>query len=172
MRREIPIITLRALQQEASDDATILFVSIRHPALDGVIRLVGDGEDFVLDGQTFHKGGFELSLLTDEESPPTASFSFPNVKRDLMARMETVTDPAGIQFEAYSSAYFDTNKVPRTAKAGMVPQPFYQARHLWLTDVEVNAERVSGTLRSRDYRQETWPGRRATPELTPGVWPQ
>lgn len=171
MQRTIPLITQRTLETETSADATIMFVTISHPEVDGVIRLVADGEDYVFGGETYHKGGFELSLLTDDDTPPTARFTFPNVKREAMTRLEKVTSPAQVTFEAVSSAYFDINKVPRTAKSGVTPIAFYSARHLMLTEVNVTVSEVTGTLRSRDYRQEIWPGRRATPELTPGVWP-
>lgn len=171
MERTIDIITRRALEREVSADATIILVTISHAALDETIRLAGDGADWEFGGQTYHKGGFELTLVTDNDSPPTARFTFPNVKRPLMSRLETMTDAAEVTFEAVSSAYYDIMKEPRIAKSGMTPVAFYTARHLYLTDIEITADTVTGTLHSRDYRQEIWPGRRATPELTPGVWP-
>lgn len=170
MQRVLDVITQRSFEKEASPDANICLVTITHSGLDEIIRLAGDGADWLFEGQTYDKGGFDLTLVSDDDKPPVARFSFPNVNRPLTARIEVMTEPAEVMFQIVSSAYFNLSAEPRVAKAGMSPIAFYTAKHLQLIDVEATAEIVSGTLRIRDFRQEIYPSRRATPDITPGVW--
>lgn len=171
IERAVDIISRRSMEQETSPDAAMVFAEIVHGSLDETIRLAADGADWLFEGVTYSKGGFEISLVTDDENPPTAKFAFPNINRAMMAKLETLTDPAEVRLAVVSSAYFNIAADPRAPKAGMTPVAFYEAKHLLFTDVSITAEAVTGTLRARDLRQEIWPGRRATPDQLPGLWP-
>ena len=121
MSRTIPILTRRDLEQPSSGVAEIFFVTVTHPETSDVIRLVVDGVDYVLNGDTFHRSAFELDLLQDSDRPPSAPFRFPNVDRTAIAKLRLVNSPCRVMFEVYSSDYWDLSQDPRTVKAGLTP---------------------------------------------------
>lgn len=168
--RTIPILSRREAEKPSSGVAEVFFATVTHPETSDVIRLVVDGVDYVLNGDTFHKSAFELDLLMDSDRPPSAPFRFPNVDRTAIAKLRLVNGPCRVSFEVYSSAYWDLTQDPRTVKPGLTPAPIYTARSLFLTEVSADDVAVSGTLRSWDYTQESWPNKLATKALTPGVY--
>lgn len=168
--RVIPVVTRRNLEASSSAEALLFFVTVTHPEMVDVIRLVTDGVDHVRDGATWHKSWFELDLLSDDESPPQARFRFPNVDRAAITMLRGVTGPARVRFEIVSADHFDPTTDPRTVKPGVTVTAAYTAAGLFLTDVTADAVQVEGTLRSWDYRQEAWPDRRATKDLLPGAY--
>jgi hypothetical protein len=168
--RVIPLITREALERSSSGDALLIFVTVTHPDMPDVIRLVTDGADYLRDGKTWHKSWFELDLLTDDETPPQARFRFPNVDRAAITMLAAVSNPAKVSFEVISAAWFDLTVEPRVVKPAVTVEAAYDARHLFLTDITADAVQVEGTLRSWDYRQESWPDMRATEALLPGVY--
>jgi len=167
--RVVPIVTRESLERSSSGDAMLIFVAVTHPDLPDVIRLVTDGADY-MRAALWHKSWFELDLLADDERPPVARFRFPNVDRAAITMLARVSNPARVSFEVISSAWFDITAEPRTVKPGLTVEPAYEARHLYLTDISADQVQVEGTLRSWDYRQEAWPGLRATESLLPGVY--
>ncbi len=168
--RSIPLIDRRAIEQSNSPDAELIFVTITHPEMAETVRLVVDGHDYLIDGKTWNKSAFELDLLTDGDRPPTAPFRFPNVDRTAIAKLRRVNGPCRVAFDVYSSAYFDLTADPRTVKVGLTLEPIYSAKALFLTEVTADDVMVEGTLRSWDYRQESWPDMRATKRLLPGAY--
>lgn len=172
--RTIPVIARREHEKSSSPNADLIFVRITHPDTTDVIRLVVDGVDYVMDdgaeiGATWHRGGFELDLLTDTEEPPKAEFRFPNVDWSAMGMLAKVNTPARVTFSVVTSAYFDLTKDPRTVKPGLTVEPSYRAAGLDLRDIAVDDVSVTGTLMSRDMRQEVWPNMRATKARLPGT---
>lgn len=170
MARAIPALTREGLEGSASDDPLIVFAVVDHPDLIQKIRLVTDGVDYVLDGETYHKSYFLLDILTDDETPPRGRFRFPNVDRAAITMMRHVNGPPRVSLYVYSGSYWDITADPRTVLSGLTPTPAYAAERLFLTDITATAEEVEGTLRSWDYRQEAWPDKRATEDLLPGVF--
>ena len=172
--RTIPLVTQRSLEQSSSGEALLLFVTVTHPDMIDIIRLVTDAADYVrtVDGEevTFHKGRFDLDLLTDDESPPQARFRFPNVNRQAITMLRHVSSPARVKFELISADYFDQTDDPRTVIPGQTVTPVYVASSLFLTEITADDVQVEGTLRSWDLRQEAWPDVRVTEALLAGVY--
>lgn len=168
--RTLPEQVRQGYEASASGDADLIFVTITHPNLDSTIRLVTDGEDYVIDGLTYYKGGFDLEILSDDDGPPVSKFGFPNVDRKATMMLHKVNGPATVSFEVYSSSWFDLTASPRTVKPGVTIAATYSASNLFLTDITITPSSVNGTLRSWDYRQESWPNMMATQTLLPGVW--
>lgn len=172
--RTIPVIARREHEKSSSPSADLIFVKITHPDTTDVIRLVLDGVDYVMDDgiepdATWHKAGFELDLLTDTEEPPKAEFRFANVDWTAMGLLAKVSTPARVTFFVVTSAYFDLTKEPRTVKPGLTVEVTYRAAALDLRDITIDDASVTGTLMSRDLRQEVWPNMRATKRRLPGV---
>ena len=170
--RAIPVSVRELLEQSHSDDALLFFVTITHPELTGDIRLVIDGADYVIGGNTWHKSNFDLQLLNDSEGPPQATFRFPNVDRSATMMLRNVNGPARVIFDIYPASYFDLSADPRTVKNGVTLTSVYTAQELFLVNVAISSTEVSGNLKSWDYRQENWPDVLATETLLPGVWAQ
>ncbi len=169
MSRAIPLATLQALEAASSDEALIVFVTVTHETIDAPIRLVLDHADYLRNGALHRAAPFRLDLVNDDDRPPRSRFAFPAVNREALTRLAAVTAPARVDFEILAASAFDLSAAPRTERPGAAP--LYAAHHLFLTDVTVDAETCSGTLRGWDYRQEMWPNVLATEALTPGVWP-
>lgn len=171
MSRSVPASSREALEQESSGDVLLLFVEITHPELgEETIRIVSDGEDYVLDGKTYKAGGFTIDPLTDSDQPPSAKFSFSNVDRSATNMLADIIGPAEVRMRVISSEYFNTREVPRIVLDGVTVTPSYDAKRLFLTDITVDAVACNGTLRGYDYRQESWPSKIATESLCPGLF--
>lgn len=170
MARSIPVASRQRMEESSDGDPSLMFGTIRHKTLIVPIRLVLDGADYVLGGDIFHKCYFELELLTDDDKPPKATFTFPNVDRQPINLLANVVGPAMVDFKLVSASYFDLTVEPRTVKAGLTVETLYSASSLSLTDITVDQTQVKGTLRGYDFRQESWPSLRATQDRLPGVF--
>lgn len=158
------------LEASNSNGVLLVFLTITHHETTEVIRLVLDNEDFELGGELFNKSWFTITMLPDNERPPEATLSFPNVNRRAMNMIRHVNGPARVMFEIYSSRFFDTTVAPRVPVPGPAPTRMYRAKGLYLTNVSVSPSEVSATLRSWDYRTERWPEKTGTQALLPGVY--
>lgn len=174
MTRRIPIISRRELERGSTGEVMTFFVSITHPEMSDDINLVVEGYDYSWNNKTWHKSYFEMELLSDDDTPPKAQFSFPNVNRAAMARLSDVVQPCRIAFYVLPVSYFDLSitdpDTPRTVLPGVVVEPIYAASALFLTGIKADPIMVTGSIRSWDYRTEMWPNVRATKLLTPGVY--
>lgn len=176
--RVIPVVSRRLMEQSSSGEPNLLFVEISHETLSETIHLVVDGADYAVNGKTWSKSFFELDLLTDAETPPQAKFRFPNVDRTAITMLKAVTSPCRVSFALLSAAFFDLSVEPRVVKPGETVtwsrapagDLIYLASALFLTDITADQAQVEGTLRSWDYRQETWPDKRVTQALLPGAY--
>jgi hypothetical protein len=170
MTRTIPTVLQRSLEQSSSGDPILIFVEVTHPSLVQTIRLVRDGVDYVMDGETWARSWFEIDWLTDEESPPQAKFRFPNVDRAAITMLEKVDTPVRVALHVVSASYFDLGTDPRVARNGVTVEKAMTASGLFFTEVTADQVQVEGTLRSYDYRQEPWPVTRAIQSLTPALY--
>ncbi len=174
MSRSIPILSRRELEKSSTGEVFLVFVKITHPELPDNITLVVDGYDYIWNGIRWYKSYFELELITDDENPPQANFSFPNVKREAMARLSEVVQPCRVDFYIAAASYFDLTitdpDTPRTVLPGKTVTTVYDAPRLFLTSIKADPIMVVGTLRSWDYRTEMWPNKRVTKALLPGVY--
>jgi hypothetical protein len=180
MARTIPVLSRRILEQSSASDPILVFVSVTHPTMPNAIQLVVDGVDYLINGSTWHQSFFELDLLTDTEKPPQANFRFPNVDRAAITMLQNVSGPCRVEFALLPASYFDLTADPRTVKPGLTViwdrapagSLIYRAQSLFLTTITADQIQVQGTLRSWDFTTESWPDKRATQVLLPGVFAQ
>lgn len=151
-----------------SDDVDLVFLTISHETISDPIRVVRDTKEYVRDGVTWSAFWFDIELLTDEDSAPTASLSVQNVDLRIGEALQELRSPARVQFELFSSDDFDLSVVPRVPIG--TPEPEYIAPHLYLANVKLDAMNVSGQLVGWDYSQRAWPGVRATQNRLPGLF--
>lgn len=163
-----------SIQQQESEVFPLIFVRIRHPAFSHELRFVKNGADIKLNSadstqQTYIGAEFDINVISDGENTPTAQFSAQNVDRILGQALLDTSDPARIDIEIYSSALFDETVIPHVP-IDPDPQFEYQSLYLWLTDVSIMGDFVSGTLKGWDYTQENYPSLSATEEVCPGLF--
>jgi hypothetical protein len=170
MPRSVPVIVRGELEQPSSGDRLIWFATITHPHVNDPIRIVNDGADFVRDGVTWRKSGFQVNIVSDTDQPPRAEFAFPNVDREAVFKFRHVSGPPEVTLEWISSAYFDISVDPRVVKAGETVAAALTIAGVFLRGVTITAETCSGTLMRMDPSTEMWPNKIATEELLPGLY--
>jgi len=166
--RNVPAAAMTALNSQETGDFALVFLTIDHPILTTPIRVVSDAKDFELDGNTFQGFQFEITLLTDNEEPPRAELAFQNVDRLVTKVLHDIDEPCVLKIEVIWSDQFTLTADPRT-EIGTAAR-MYTAENLYLTNVEVDALFVRGTLRTWNYTQELWPGMMATKTRLPGLF--
>lgn len=130
------------------------------------------GQDYQFDGgwngSSIYAGvdGAETSVA---ELNYTAS-NFTDLMQTFSGRIYT----AAAFYKALNASEKSTVRAFMRQRAGIdgasSVERMYRARHLYLTEVEGNVFTITGTLRSWDYTQETWPGIRATSTRMPGLY--
>lgn len=174
MRRSLAASLRRELDRQETAEAMLVFVEISSPDIADVIRVVSDGAPFIFNGHEWLAFGFDAELLTDGEEPPEGRLTVQNVDRRIGDAIRATTRPPRVSIYVVPASEFDESVSPRT-EIGQTESPArhavpaYSATFLDLTDVEANVMEVVGTLRSRNYTQRAWPGRRATKDYCPAL---
>lgn len=167
--RDIPAGVRREIDRQDSPEIHLVFLTLRHKMLPEPIRVVSDPADFMLDGNLYQGFEFEISLLSDAEEAPRAQLKVQNVDRRIGDAVFNATEPARLDIEVITGSQFDLSVTPRVPLGPSVARS-YVAKQLYLTDVEGDVLQLSGTIRSWDYTQETWPALRATQNRFPGLY--
>lgn len=154
-------------QAAFSDDVDLIFATISHPLAD-TIRVVNDTVDFTYGGENWIGFPFEITILSDDDSPPTAKLSFQNVDKVIGSLIQDLSSALRLKLEVLSSADFNLDVRPRTPKG--TPHVEYVADKLFLSNFAVDALTVTASIVGWDYLQRTWPGRRATQNRLPGLF--
>jgi len=139
-----------------SGDAAIALATITHPEWGAPIRLARNTADVLSRGITFQKAYFEIDLVTDDDNPPKAQFSVPNVDREIGLKFLNLTAPPEVAIEIVSSAYLD--------------EPIYRAARLEIRNVLITSIQISGELASRDYSTEPLGTIVMTPSRAPALF--
>lgn len=170
MPRSITSTFRRESEAEFSDEVDLCFLTITHGTLLDPIRVVWDNKDFIYGGHTFIGFPFEIELLTDDESPPTARLSIQNVDQIIGETIRSLNSPPQIKIELLSSSDFDITVNPRVANTSPEPNVVYMADKMFLINVTVDVFQVSGEIQGWNYLQRVWPGKRARQEYLPGLF--
>jgi hypothetical protein len=167
-RRVIQTRDQREINRQESGEIDLVFLTISHPELDEPIRVVCDPKNFIYGGVEYTGFMFEIELLSDSESVPRARLTVQNVDKTIGETIRTLTNPPRLRFEIVPASYFNLKVSPRVELEP--PVAIYVADELYLTNVDVDAMFVTGTIESWNYSQETWPGIRATQNRCPGLF--
>ena len=152
-----------------SGDVALLFAEIDHPDWANPLRFVSDTSDYVWNGNTYLGAIFDVQILTDNDNPPTAQFTFPNIDRSIGELISSTVMPPTIQLDIVHSAFFNLAVSPRVP-LGAQPTAEYTAKNLWIADVTVDAVQVSGRIVSLDLAREGAHRFRCTQERTPALF--
>jgi hypothetical protein len=155
------------LEAVNSQDVIVAFATITHPTLDGPITVNSDITDYVYNGLTYLGVGFQLSLVSDDDSPPQARVGIENVDRRIGEALLGISDAPQIQLQLLKKSDFN-NATPRVALG--TPTVEYSAPILFLRNVQWDAQQISGDLLSYDLTSEPFPKIRCTPSVTPALF--
>jgi hypothetical protein len=151
-----------------SEVVNLLFLTISHDELEDVLRFVNDTRDYVRGGVTWTGFPFQIELLSDNETPPTATLEIQNVDTIIGETIHGLRSAPRLKLELLSSEDFNLDVDPRTEIGTAAVE--WAGDKLYLTNVKLDALTVSGTLSGWDYMQRTWPGVRATQNRLPGLF--
>lgn len=169
IERILPEGVRREIDRQESPEIYLVFLTLRHVTLSEPIRVVCDSHDFMLDDKRFQGFLFEMTLLSDSEEAPRARLTVQNVDRRIAEAVLSMVAPARLDVDVIVGSQFDLSVSPRVPLSTPVAR-VWRARHLYLTEVEGDALQLTGTIRSWDYTQETWPALRATQNRFPGLY--
>lgn len=155
MPMPLPSFAQAWLQARESADAALCLVTLYHPMLE-TRRFVKNTEDVVSRGDTFSACWFDLDIVNDNDQPPRATFTFPNVDRSIGIKLGEITGPPQITIEVVSSAHLD--------------EPVSRAARLKLKNVTLDPLSISGDLLRTDEGAEICGTIRVTPARCPALF--
>lgn len=157
------------IEASQSGEVAILFATITHPALEAPITVNSDIVDYLYNGVTYTGTGFHMSLLTDDDNPPTAKAAIPNVDRiigEAILAANSISPPR-LKIEVFAKSDF-TDAIPRVAIG--TPTVQFSAPELFMRNFAVDAISISADIFSYDLSTEPWPSVRSTKDRLPGLY--
>jgi uncharacterized protein DUF1833 len=155
------------IQSTNATDIIVILATITHPTLDGPITVNSDVANYSYNGYTYYGTGIGISLISDDESPPQAKVTVPNVDRRIGEALLSISDAPQIRLELVKRSDFDSSN-PRVALDGLTVE--YTAPLMFLRNVQWNAQQLTADLLSYDLTSEPWPKIRTTPIVTPALF--
>lgn len=155
------------LEDVASPNAILAFLTVTHSRLSEPIRVVSDVFDYIWAGATYTGMPFDVKLLTDGDGPPETQLRIQNVDRRIGRAIREIAERAQVRLDILSAADFDLSADPRTEIG--TPATIYGYRYFELIDVQVNAVEITGRVFLRAYDQEPF-GFSATEARCPGLY--
>ena len=113
MARTITSAWRTAAHSTIRDEVDLVFLTITHPSIT-TIRVVWDTVDFVKDGFTFSGFPFDLEILTDDETAPTANLVIQNISPTIGDGIRVLPYPPRVKIELCLSTDFNLTVNPRT----------------------------------------------------------
>ena len=168
MTRNIPSSVKKSLEQEASPDVLLAFLTIENEALVEPIRIVSDVLDYDLAGDFFLGFPFDFKLISDNNSAPETELVIQNVDREIGIAIRKSVSRAKVKMEIYSSADFDLTVNPRV-EIGTATK-IYGFVNFDLVSVKVSNDSITGRVVTVDTSTEPWPQERATQDRCPGLF--
>lgn len=166
----------QAMERQETDEALLLFAELSHPSFPAPIRVVNDAGTvggaamlYTWRGADWAAFPFDLEYVSDDENFPVGKVTIQNVDQAIGERLAAVSTPMRLDIWVLHASDFDLAANPRVGLSGD-PDPDAEALHLYLVDVTVDPLQASGTIRSWDYSQDTWPARRATQDRFPALY--
>lgn len=170
MTRPLPLSLRRNIEANFSDEVNLIFLTIDHSTLAEPIRVVLDTKNYIYNGDLYIGFPFDITILSDDENPPTARLAIQNVDSEIGAAIRRLTSPPRLRIDLLHSDDFNITVSPRIAVASPAPDVITLGNHLFLVNVSVNAAEVTGDIKGWDYLQRVWPGRRAMQDTFPGLF--
>lgn len=160
----------RAIEAQASGDFPIAFLTVTHSTLGTPVRLVNDTVNYIWQGNTYTSLPFDITIMSDNDSPPTASLIIPNIDASLGIAIAAMQTPPSVRIDICNSVGFNLTVTPRVGIGAGLPLAEYSASGLFMLNITVDAVQITGELSSYNYVSEMWPNKRCVQALTPGLF--
>ncbi|WP_374245326.1 DUF1833 family protein [Zoogloea sp.] len=158
MSRTYSLTARRQLHGTVSDDPPLVLLEITHEALPQPVRVVGDSQDLVSNGNVFVGMGFRVRLPDDVQGQqPRAELGVDNIGRELMQWIE--------QSAGGRNAKVRFMQVLRSA-----PDNIEWEISMYLNNVRATVSEVSGELGFPRLLDVPAVGIRADPQTMPGIF--
>ncbi len=151
----LPTFAQAWLQARESADAALCLLTIYHPMME-TFRFVRNTENITSRGDVYTACPFDLDILNDNDQPPRATLTFPNVDRAIGIKLSEIVGPPQITIEVVSSAHLD--------------EPIMRAARLRLQNVNIDPLVLSGDLLRIDGGTEVCGTIRMTPARAPALF--
>lgn len=125
--RSITLGYRKHLESILTDEIDLCFLTITHAKLAEPIRVVWDTKDFSYGGNTFIGFPFEITILSDDENPPSARLAIQNIDPRITDVLRGLGAPLRIKIELLSSEEFFTSPTTRYAAPIMFSENFESA---------------------------------------------
>lgn len=155
------------IESQNGTDVDLIFATITHPILDSPRCVNSDVVNYIFNGVTFFGVGVAVSLVTDDDSPPKATFLLEAVDRRLTASVLSIYTAPQVQIQVLRRSDFD-NLIPRNPIG--TPTVQYNAPIMFLRNVQWNDVQMSGDLSSYDLTARSWPNSTTNPIDTPALF--
>ena len=155
---------LEALQ---SDEVIVIMAKIYSEELSESIYVNSDIVDYIYNDFHYIGLAFRMSLISDDEQPPRAKISVPNVDRRIGSLFLGLSKPLRLKIEIVLRSAFN-DESPRRPIG--LPAAEYTAPELYLRNVSCDAMMVSADIASFDLSSEPYPRIRSTPDLLPALF--
>lgn len=156
-----------SIESPHTSESPVMFATITHPNLLVPITVNSDVVDYILNGVTYLGTAFSISMLTDDDAPPTAKIAIPNVDSSIGEVIQNLKTSPRIKIELYAKADFDDN-TPHAAIG--TPTVEYSAQELFLKNVSCDVLGFTADLFSYDIANEPWPAIRSTMRILPALF--
>lgn len=175
--------SLRAtVNSSASSELFVTFVTITHPRLARIIRVVceADGNisfangkpvNYKLGGELFLAVPFSVSWLSDGENPAEARASIPAIDREIGDEIRSLIEPPQLRMQVAKSSDFDILYDEDNARNPYgTPTIESDAKYLFLRDVQGSGVSISGRIARFDMGKEPYPPQRALKRNAPALY--
>lgn len=174
MPRAITTPLRRALEEPRSAEYIAILLRITHTTLLEPIRVANDVVDYIYQDETYLGFPFEIELVSDSANVPRGQLRIQNVDRRIGEAIIRLTSPPQLSILLFAQSDFgdiSSGSRVREPLTDTDPVPEYEAHHLILSNVSVNAMAVAGEIQSFDMSNEPWPAIRTTADRLPGLEP-
>lgn len=176
MPRSIPQAIANELEATASGVPLLFFLTVRHPAVAEIHRLVsneyGDKiDDHVYGDELFQGVPFNFALPTDDDRPARTRLGMLNINRAVGRFVLSLPSACTVKCEVIAGSDFTEHKdSDQDAHLPIgTPTVIYSVEHLELRNVVGDAMWVEGDLSPPDLSGEPAIALRTTPDFVPGL---
>lgn len=176
--RAIDALLRRALEEPRSDEYIVVMLRIMHDTLSTPILVANDVINYVIGTETYIGFPFKMEILGDTNQSPRGRIEIQNVDRRIGEAVISLTTPPKLSILLFASSDFsdvmaaspgDRQDTRFELEENTIPE--YEANHLILGNISVDALQISGEVQSFDMSSEPWPAIRSTGDRLPGLEP-
>lgn len=140
-----------------TDEAYLVLIKVDHDEMEDPIRVTSDGVITVSNGESFHPYPFTLTLPDDTERPfSQGRLTIENVSQTIIQAIRSISTSLLITMQVVLASDPDTIEIE---------YPDFE-----LTNINYDAQTISGSLNIESFVEEPFPGDSFIPSYFPGLF--